>query len=240
MPVMRLAIIIIAYNEERYLSRCLQAIRKQVPQPDELIVVDNNSTDQTAVIAKSYGARVVEEKQQGMIYARNLGFNVATADILGRIDADTILLPGWVEEVKKCFADSAVGGLSGPVIFYDFLGGGRLGRVLGRVHQLIYFKNTKRVLGHEVLFGSNMAIRREAWLKVKNDVCLDGHVYHEDGDLTAHISRFGKILYSPTLRASISARRVYDVRSLFHYAAKQVRTLRHAREVQKSSATTTV
>src|SRR3989344_9002089 len=118
MPMVKLALIVIAYNEENYLGRCLEAVRKQVPQPDELIVVDNNSTDQTVAIAKSHGAMVVREKKQGMIYARNLGFNVATADLLGRIDADTILLPGWIEEAKKCFVDSQVVGLSGPVTFY--------------------------------------------------------------------------------------------------------------------------
>ena len=128
--LMRLAIIVIAYNEEHCLGRCLEAIRKQVPQPDELIVVDNNSTDQTVAIAKSHGAMVVKEKKQGMIYARNLGFNVATADLLGRIDADTILLSGWIEEAKKCFVDSQVVGLSGPVTFYDFLGGGVFCRLL--------------------------------------------------------------------------------------------------------------
>ena len=49
-----LSIIIPVYNEESHLRQCLDAIAKQIEKPDEVIVVDNNSTDETVQIAKSF------------------------------------------------------------------------------------------------------------------------------------------------------------------------------------------
>ena len=60
-----ISVVIPAFNEEKYLPACLEALKKQTFKNYELIVVDNNSTDKTAQIAKKFGARVVKEKKQG-------------------------------------------------------------------------------------------------------------------------------------------------------------------------------
>src|SRR3990167_3424187 len=93
-----LSIVIPAYNEEDHLKACLDSISKQTIKPLQVIVVDNNSTDKTAEIAKSYNfVTLIKEEKQGIAYARNRGFDAVTADIIGRIDADTMLFPKWVE-----------------------------------------------------------------------------------------------------------------------------------------------
>lgn len=231
---MKLAIIIPAYNEEKFIGPCLESIFAQSVKADEVIVVDNNSRDRTAEIAQSLGATVLNETRQGMTPARNRGLNSATSDILGRIDADTILLPGWVERVKKRFEeDSSIVGLTGPVVFYDALRSNTLGSLMGKAQKFFFFKSARLALGHDVLFGSNMAIRQDAWLKIKDEVCLDDSLYHEDSDITGHIAHLGKIVYDPQLLASISKRAVYKLRS-FDYLPKYYRSLKHARTLARS------
>ena len=88
------SIIIPAFNEEAFLPRTLEnlaSVLKTVPLNVEVIVVDNNSTDNTSKIAEDWGARVVFESQNQISRARNTGAGVALADYLVFLDADTEL-----------------------------------------------------------------------------------------------------------------------------------------------------
>ena len=59
----RISVVIPCYNEEAAIGACLDALASQIPQPSEVIVVDNNCTDRTAEIAQSYGfVTVIQEK----------------------------------------------------------------------------------------------------------------------------------------------------------------------------------
>ena len=92
MPV--LSIIIPAYNEEAFLPRTLESLGKVIksrPVDIEVIVVDNNSTDNTASIAGDWGARVVFEPYNQISRARNAGAGAALSDFLVFLDADTEL-----------------------------------------------------------------------------------------------------------------------------------------------------
>ncbi|HEX8932548.1 MAG TPA: glycosyltransferase family A protein, partial [Patescibacteria group bacterium] len=100
---MKISVIIPAYNEEKYIGACIESLLKQNRLPDEIIVVNNNSTDQTAAIASQYPVKVINEKEQGITPARNRGLNEAQYDIIARTDADTILPPDWIEKIKKHF-----------------------------------------------------------------------------------------------------------------------------------------
>src|SRR6266567_2953645 len=94
---LRISVVIPVYNEEKYLGKCLDSLMRQNVKADEIIVVDNNSTDNSVAIAKKYPIRVVFEKTQGMIPARNHGFNEARYEIIARTDADTILPVNWIK-----------------------------------------------------------------------------------------------------------------------------------------------
>lgn len=86
------SIIVPAYNEAAQLPRTLPAIQEAmagVQATGELIVVDNNSTDDTAAIAAQQGAKVVFEPINMIAKARNAGAKAATAPVLIFIDADT-------------------------------------------------------------------------------------------------------------------------------------------------------
>src|SRR4051812_35670716 len=95
-----ISIIIPVYNDADHLRACLETIAAQIVPADEVIVVDNNSTDGSAAVARSFPfVRLIHEKQQGICFARNAGFNASTADIIGRIDADSRLPAHWTRHV---------------------------------------------------------------------------------------------------------------------------------------------
>jgi len=88
------SVIIPAYNEEQWLPNTLSVLKEAMDSLDaseEIIVVDNNSTDRTAQVAERYGARVVFEPINQISRARNAGGRVAEGRYLVFLDADTIL-----------------------------------------------------------------------------------------------------------------------------------------------------
>lgn len=94
------SIIIPAYNEEKWLPRTLAAVRKSMGTQSlagEVIVVDNNSYDQTARIALSHNAKVVFEPFNQISRARNSGAKAARGRYLIFLDADTILSPDLLQ-----------------------------------------------------------------------------------------------------------------------------------------------
>ena len=104
---MHLSIIIPAFNEERLIARCLQSISTSVAAnykpgfTSEIIVVDNNSTDDTPWLARQAGAQVVFEPINQIGRARNAGAAVAAGDWLLFVDADSILNPGLLAEILQ-------------------------------------------------------------------------------------------------------------------------------------------
>jgi glycosyltransferase involved in cell wall biosynthesis len=105
---MYLSIIIPAYNEEQLITLCLSAVTESLSanaRPDfthEIIVVDNNSTDKTAELARKSAARVVFEPINQISRARNAGAAVAKGDWLLFVDADSLLNPGMIADILAC------------------------------------------------------------------------------------------------------------------------------------------
>lgn len=198
---MNISVVIPAFNEEKRIAYTLKSVFNQTKPPFEVIVVDNNSTDKTAEIAQSMGAKVVVEKMQGATFARNRGFDEARGEIIARTDADTIVPHNWLETFEKHFSnDPLLDAISGPAIFgINFF---------TPIVKLLVFETNKRIFGHYGLFGPNLAIRKSAWERVKNEVCLDDDKVHEDTDLSIHIGKEGKVGYDKSLKVRTSARRL--------------------------------
>ncbi len=185
----------------------MDAIAVQTDRPDEVIVVDNNSNDATAEIARSYKfVRLLRESRQGVVFARDCGFNAAKSSLLGRIDADTVLPPDWVERVKGFYADQqhSTYALTGGCFFYNV----RCPRLARWWQGQIAFRANRLLMGHYILFGSNMAMPQHLWKSVKDKVCHIPDV-HEDLDLAIHVHEFGyEITYLENLRVGVKMRRV--------------------------------
>jgi glycosyltransferase involved in cell wall biosynthesis len=219
MKSLTVSLIIPVYNEEDYLKSCLESIASQSVMPNEVIVVDNNSTDRSVEIAKSYSfVKVINEKKQGIVYARNRGFDAAVSDIIGRIDADTRLGKDWVHTVltNALIMDDS-DAMTGPCRFYDTT----YPRFLYGFHRVIYFWSSAFTFGHSILYGSNMFIFRSNWLKIRTETCRNNAI-HEDMDLSNHIVYGGgHVLFNKALPASASSRRFKKWR---YYPTKWVRT----------------
>jgi glycosyltransferase involved in cell wall biosynthesis len=86
------SIIIPAFNEEKYLPATLRSVRGALSGLSaETIVVDNESTDETPVIAARFGAKVIPESVHNIGRVRNTGARAAQGDVLVFIDADTLV-----------------------------------------------------------------------------------------------------------------------------------------------------
>lgn len=199
-----LSIIIPVYNEEDHLRQCLDAIAAQQEAPDEVIVVDNNSTDKTVEVAKEYDfVTLLSERKQGVFYARNKGFDAATSEVIGRIDADTRIDPDWVQQVKRIFLDDQVAAATGPVYWYDMPLKEKNYFAEHAFKGLLY----KYDKDFPFLLGANMAMRRDEWRAIKKELC-DNKRMHEDMDLAVHLYLNERhIVYDSHMRAGASTRR---------------------------------
>ncbi len=216
-----ISVIIPVYNDAEQASVCLQALSRQTVLPDEVIIVDNNSTDDIDSVVASYpGTILLHESVQGIVHARSSGFDRATCDILARLDADSIPSPFWVEEVKRGFKLSAVEAMSGPLYFHDVV------PVLQPLSRLGY-SFVHRGVRRQFLAGANMALRLETWWRIREGLCEEAEL-HEDIDLALHLHSGGfQIGHNPKMIAGTSARRMDDVpRDYMHYIQRWAATYR--------------
>jgi len=105
---MKVSVIIPAYNEERYLPQTLKHISQalsDVPCRSEIIVVDNDSTDQTSRVAERFGAKVFRQSERGISKVRNTGAENSTGDILVFVDADTLVPDALFQTIAEAMSD---------------------------------------------------------------------------------------------------------------------------------------
>src|ERR1700685_3859742 len=95
-----ITVIIPCLNEEQG----IEGVMKRMPQfVDEVIVVDNGSTDRTADVAKSYGAKVIQEDARGYGRAYKTGFAAATSDLIVTLDGDQSYPPDAISYLLEAF-----------------------------------------------------------------------------------------------------------------------------------------
>ena len=200
-----ISVVIPALNDAVMLAACLRALAAQSRPADEIVVVDNGSADDTAAVARAGGARVVVEPRRGIMPATAAGFDAAKGDILARLDADSVPPPDWLERVEAAFAaDPRLTALTGPG---DFYGSNRLVHWMGKTFYIGgYFWFMTFMLGHAPLFGSNLALRADAWRTLRLTVHRNLRELHDDLDLAYHLEPQMVVRYDPTLRVGISAR----------------------------------
>jgi glycosyltransferase involved in cell wall biosynthesis len=216
-------VVILAYNEEATIARCLESIVAQSRPADEIIVVNNNSTDRTAEIVRRFPVRLIDEPIQGFTPARDRGFNAAQHAIMVRFDADGVMPPGWLAAVSELFGEQPhLLGASGPVYYHD----------LGGLFQIAFpFPGNQlymRLVGcWPTLVGPNMVITKRAWELVKDELHRNDRAVHEDMDLAIHIRQYGDIAYDRRLSITTSARRLlHEPESFFiEYPLRNLRTV---------------
>jgi glycosyltransferase involved in cell wall biosynthesis len=120
-----ISVVVCTYNRRESLRKTLESLAHLRAPPDspwELIVVDNNSSDDAADVVKTFGAgsrfgvHYVFEVNQGVSHARNAGINAARGDIVAFTDDDVTVDPGWLCELEKAFDQFGCMGVGGKVI----------------------------------------------------------------------------------------------------------------------------
>ena len=113
------SIIIASYNEAESLKSCLTSIcTANFKSKDlEIIVIDNNSTDNTYLIVKDFPQVIyLKENRQGASFARNCGIDNSTGDIIVFLDADTTVTKEWLANLLLPFKNSKTGAVGGGIL----------------------------------------------------------------------------------------------------------------------------
>ena len=203
------SVVIPAHNEEIYLLACLESIRNQDYAGEyEVIVVDNASTDNTAQIARDWGAQVVYESKRSPACARQKGAQVAKGKIIAFIDADTRAPAHWLSTIVwrfLCEPETVV--ISGPYAYND---AGRIARIAsyGNFISIIIDQLFRKAFNKgSAVWGCNFAVRRPALMEVGGfDTSIK--FYGEEYELSLRLSKAGKGDVIPQLFVLTSARRL--------------------------------
>lgn len=199
----RFSIVVPAFNEELYLGDCLSSLAQQeYPGTFEVIVVDNNSTDQTPELARAAGATVIFEPKPGVCQARQRGTEIATGEIIVSVDADTVYHREWLSNIDRWFIENPTGiAVGGPCYFRD---GPRWGLAL---QQMLFgfVAFVHRQVGRVVyITATNFAFRKDAFPGYDTRLTQGG----DELDLLRRLRTRGRVAFDPANPAYTSARRM--------------------------------
>ena len=209
---MTITAIVCAFNEAPLLPACLFSLLAQTRSPDEIIVVDNASTDGTGVAARAVpGVRVVEEPRKGLVIARETARRLATGDILAYVDADCRAPLQWLEHVARRFESrDGLVGVTGPYRFYDW---DWTGRALIRAYDTLLAPPTHALVHYAlgigaILYGGNFAVRRDVLARIGGFDCrIEFH--GEDTNLGRRLTPLGPVEVRADCWVWTSARRYH-------------------------------
>lgn len=154
------------YNGEAYIADCIESALAQFRKPDEILVVDDGSTDRTAEIARRYdNVRVIRhERNRGLAAARNTALAAATGDLVASLDADCIAEKTWLYRLVWIMTRSpeSVAGIGGMLVeqFQE------TAPDLFRATYMAQHKGEKSIVGIKMISGANTVFRRSALLQV--------------------------------------------------------------------------
>lgn len=201
---MKVSIVIPAYNEEKYIGRTLESVKKLETKDwdTEILVINGGSTDETEDVAKRYGAKVVDEPHKGIGFARQEGIKHATGDIIAFTDADTVVPADWLTRHVTALAKPGVvftygtfRVVDGKFPYYQFIN-------FIQPHWLWWLHH---LLGKPIAAGQNMAFWREKAIEIGG--FDDKILLFEDIDFAIRMKKIGKVVFVPEIIVISSGRR---------------------------------
>lgn len=193
---MKVSVYIPVFNSERYLAATIEALLAQTRAFDEIMIVDDGSTDGSLQVAEKYDVMIVRHSEnRGIAAARNTAIAKASCELIAAVDADCLLRKDWLECCLPYFEDEVVAGL-----------GGRMDESVEtladtwRLHNLRqHFGDTEKKVAF--LAGSNTIFRKSILQKAG----LYAEKYrrnHEDTDLSERVRALGgELVYVPHARS---------------------------------------
>lgn len=204
-PFPHVTIIVPARNEEKNLKACLKALKALKYPSFEITVVDNGSSDNTAIIARDLQVSLIHEPIQGRGKARNTGMRKSSSDWLAFVDADCIVDPDWLLQLMKETLKVKASVAQGPILpashNEDSLQAFRLFRLAQRTNGSMSFLTVLN-RNSPLLNGAAFLVAREAMLDVGGfDETL---VRHQDIDLGKRLFYKGyDFLFNPEAKAKV-------------------------------------
>jgi glycosyltransferase involved in cell wall biosynthesis len=198
-----LSVIIPTMNEEKYLPKLLECIKRQTRQPDEIIIADAGSTDRTKKIAEDMGAVVVKGGLPGP--GRNAGAAAAKGDILCFFDADIVLLDDrFFEKAVAEFEERKLDIACPDITLADknvkSAGADEFGHVLYNKYVRLFEKI------HPHVVGMCIFVRRELHEKIKGfDETV---VFCEDHEYGLRAHKVGRFAYLNSVQIGVTDRRI--------------------------------
>jgi peptidoglycan/xylan/chitin deacetylase (PgdA/CDA1 family) len=201
-----ISIVIPARNEEKLLGDCLRSLKEQSYKGQyEIIIVDNGSTDNTAVIAREAGAKVVTANdQKGVAYARQAGADAAAGEIIVQADADTLYPPHWLQRISdRMDAHPKASAIAGRYFYREKFRWSWLELFIRHVLNALFALFYRRPI---FVSGATFAFRTDIFVKAGG---YHGLLYSADQHgIADRLKRYGKIIYAPEVFVFTSARSV--------------------------------
>jgi GT2 family glycosyltransferase len=174
----RISLVICTRDRPDDLARCLASLAEQTRPPDQVLVVDNASSDhRTRAVAEAAGVDYVYEPRPGLDIARNAGARAATGDLVLYTDDDVVLHPRWVERIAAAFDAADIMVVTGLVlpaeldtrsqqVFEKHWSLGRGFRRLDFDREFFARHRAQCCPTWEIGAGANMAVRKAAFAAV--------------------------------------------------------------------------
>jgi glucosyl-dolichyl phosphate glucuronosyltransferase len=174
---MIISVILCTYNRSQDLKRALESVAHSIVPSDcdwEVLVVDNNSSDQTRELIEEFCTQFPErfvyifEPKQGLSHARNAGILAARGDMIAFVDDDVIVESNWLHNLTVALQDGDCAGAGGRILpEREFAMPAWMSQDLLRVGGVLPFFDLGPAAGKldRAPYGANMAYRREMFEK---------------------------------------------------------------------------
>lgn len=193
---MKVSVIVPAYNSQKFIGKCIEALLAQKYQCEdyEVIVIDDGSTDKTADIIRAYPVKYLFQKNQGPAAARNIGAKEARGEIILFTDSDCVPSENWIEEMMKPFEKPEVAAVKGA-----YKNGQK--SIMARFAQLEFeerFEMLKRAKSIDMIDTYSAGYRKDIFLQMGGFDTSFPVANNEDTELSYRMSKLNyKMVFNP-------------------------------------------
>jgi glycosyltransferase involved in cell wall biosynthesis len=204
-----ISVVVAARNEESVISECLNALANQrISVPFEVVVVDNNSTDLTFVLARKFPCKIVRESKPDQLAAKRSGVEAARGRIIVILDADCVPGETWLSSIYSAMTNTK----HSPVAVtccYKYVGLPWWAKIFIVSSRVLLVCIPRTLLGTvPFVIGGNVAFRQDA-LARGGGYPEDGGIAETELGLANRLRKTGRIFYLPAMAVPSSARRFH-------------------------------